>query len=195
MSSVMGFVARSRLAIGVAGAIVMAGIGGVAWATIPDSGGVIHGCFEKEDGQLRVIDSSSQVCQQDEVALTWNQQGPTGLTGPQGPPGPTGQTGPQGPTGQTGPQGPPGPSGAATTYNYRVGGMFPGTSVARAFCLAGEKVTGGGGFSTDAPGVGLTQNFPISDASGTIAFGTTATGWQVASEGFGNVQAFVICAS
>lgn len=81
------------------------------------------------------------------------------------------------------------------TYSYGVGVVVEGTSVARAFCAPGQKVTGGGGISTEGSAVGLTQNYPISDSSGTIAFGTTAIGWQVAAEGFTAVQAFVVCAS
>lgn len=44
--------------------LVVAGIGAglavsaVALATIPDSGGVIHGCYKKSGGTLRVIDNS-----------------------------------------------------------------------------------------------------------------------------------------
>jgi Collagen triple helix repeat (20 copies) len=181
--------------------------GGVAYATIPDASGVIHGCFQKSSGKLRLIDTDTGAhCGPAEVAISWNQVGPQGKLGPTGPQGPSGPIGPQGPTGPQGPSGPigpqgptgpQGPSGAATTYNYRSGLIIPGTSVARAFCLAGEKVTGGGGFSTgpSASSAGLTQNYPISDATGTIAFGTTAIGWQVAGEGFGTVQAFVVCAS
>jgi len=69
--------------------------------------------------------------------------------------------------------------------------MYPGTSVSRAFCPTGTKVTGGGGFSLN--GAGLQQSYPISDASGVIAFGSTAIGWQVAASDFSNVQAFVVC--
>jgi hypothetical protein len=151
--------------------------GGVAYATIPDGKGVIHGCYKKSSGKLRVIDTDAGAsCGPAEEAISWDQTGPRG---------------------QQGPPGPSGPSGAATTYHYRLGLIIPGTSVARAFCDPGEKVTGGGGFSTgpSASSAGLTQDYPISDASGVIAFGTTAVGWQVASEGFGTVQAFVICAS
>jgi Collagen triple helix repeat (20 copies) len=89
---------------------------GVATGSIPDSGGVIHGCYQKNEGQLRVIDSSQgDSCRPSETALSWNQQGPQGTAGPQGPKGDTGATGPQGPqgaTGDTGPQGPKGDTGA-----------------------------------------------------------------------------------
>jgi len=57
--------------------------GGVAYATIPDSGGVIHGCY-KANGDLRVIDSPSQSCAMNETALAWSQEGPQGATGAQG---------------------------------------------------------------------------------------------------------------
>ena len=109
--------------------------------------------------------------------------------------GPRGLAGRVGPAGTPGAPGTPGPPAPLTTYHYRSGGIASGTSVARAFCVGGEKVTGGGGVSTDMSPVGITQSFPISDTSGANAWGTTAIGWQVASEGFGGVQAFVICAS
>jgi hypothetical protein len=77
-------------------------------------------------------------------------------------------------------------------FQYVMGGMVPGTSVSRAFCPEGTKVAGGGGFSVN--GAGLQQNFPISDETGVIAFGTTAIGWQVAATDWSDVQAFVVCA-
>ncbi len=44
--------------------------------------------------------------------------------------------------------------------------------------------------------VSLRQSYPISDAAGVIAFGTTAIGWQAASSDFQNtVVAFAICSS
>ena len=57
--------------------------GGVAYATIPDSNGVIHGCYDSKSGALRVIDpSTSQTCLNKETAVTWNQTGPQGPAGP-----------------------------------------------------------------------------------------------------------------
>lgn len=94
-------------------------IGGTAYASIPDSAGVIHGCYVTGTGQLRVYDSestTSKKCASNERSLSWNQQGPAGPTGPSGPAGPTGPAGPAGPTGPTGPQGPAGTSGAAHAY-------------------------------------------------------------------------------
>jgi hypothetical protein len=79
--------------VGVVVAIVLAA-SGFAVAAIP-SGGVIHGCFAKRTGALRVIGSRKH-CARGEQALSWNQQGKPGLPGQQGKPGLPGQQGPQG---------------------------------------------------------------------------------------------------
>jgi hypothetical protein len=65
--------------------------GGIAYATIPDGGGVIHACYQKNQGALRVIDTDkAQTCSSSETPLTWSQTGPQGQPGQQGPAGPTG---------------------------------------------------------------------------------------------------------
>ena len=67
--------------------------GGVAYASIPDSSGVIHGCYITGTGQLRVYDSQSSTakkCGSNEKPLNWNQTGPQGPAGPQGAAGPAG---------------------------------------------------------------------------------------------------------
>lgn len=64
---------------------------GIAYATIPGPGGVIHGCYDTKTGVLRVIDpSAGGLCSLKETDLQWNQTGPQGLAGPQGAPGPRG---------------------------------------------------------------------------------------------------------
>jgi len=85
----------------------------VAAGQIPDTGDhLIHGCYQKEVGNLRVIDpSSGDSCRPSEVDLSWNQHGVKGDTGPQGPMGPTGLQGPVGPKGDTGATGPTGAIG------------------------------------------------------------------------------------
>ena len=93
----------------------------VAYAAIPDSSGVIHGCYDKK-GALRVVDPGTGACVKGENALDWSQQGPAG---PQGPPGSTGATGAQGPQGPTGAQG---PAGAAHGYAFKVTGVSVGSS-------------------------------------------------------------------
>jgi hypothetical protein len=82
---------------------------------------------------------------------------------------------------------------AAPNIVYVAGGMVPGTSVARAFCPKGYVVTGGGGFTTSGAPASLQQTYPISDSSGTIAWGVTGIGWQVAASDWSNVIAFAIC--
>lgn len=61
--------------------------GGVAGAAIPDSDdSEIHACYQKNQGQLRVIDAQEGgTCRESELSLVFNQQGPQGDTGPRGP--------------------------------------------------------------------------------------------------------------
>src|SRR5207302_5117398 len=78
---------------------VFLALGGGAYALsgIPDRGGVFHGCVSNATGILRVVKSTSS-CQKaktlrrngkrvrlrGEFAVSWNQQGPRGVTGPMG---------------------------------------------------------------------------------------------------------------
>jgi hypothetical protein len=73
---------RWRWAAPVAVVVALAA-GGIAYASIPDANGVIHGCYAKINGQLRVIDPSlGGACTSSEKPLNWNQTGPTGPRGP-----------------------------------------------------------------------------------------------------------------
>jgi hypothetical protein len=57
-----------------------------AYATIPDTGGVIHACYDAGNRVLRVIDTEAgEACRSQETALSWNQTGPQGPEGPRGP--------------------------------------------------------------------------------------------------------------
>jgi hypothetical protein len=124
----------------------------VALAAIPDSGGVIHGCYQKNVGNLRVIDTGAGGgCRPSEIPIQWSETGPQGQVGPQGPKGDKGDTGPQGPkgdTGDTGPQGPkgdtgaPGPKGDTGPQGPAGPQGPPGTSVAGQSCANGQSVTG-----------------------------------------------------
>ena len=88
------------------------GVVSAVQAAIPDSSGVIHGCYQKNVGNLRVIDSSAgDSCRPSEIGISWSQTGPQGPTGATGPAGPAGATGPKGDTGATGPAGPAGATG------------------------------------------------------------------------------------
>jgi hypothetical protein len=94
---------KRALAVLVAAACAL-GVAAAVQASIPDSSGVIHGCYQASAlhglpaGTLRVIDPSkpSGNCASWEMPLNWNQHGPTGAKGPTGARGPTGPTGPSG---------------------------------------------------------------------------------------------------
>jgi hypothetical protein len=58
------------MVVAVAGVVI--GLGGVAFATIPDSNGTIHGCFNKQNGNLRVVETQND-CRRNENALDWSQ--------------------------------------------------------------------------------------------------------------------------
>ena len=88
---------------------------------------VIHGCYSKFWGRLRIVNNPKQ-CKRWETPISWNRQGKSGeqgLTGPEGP------VGPQGPPGEPGPQGPQGVAGASVSR-----------SLAEQRCADGQFVTG-----------------------------------------------------
>lgn len=64
------------------GILACVGVGfGVAQASIPDSSGVIHACYNKQ-GLLRVIDNSKQGCRKlEERGISWPSTAAAGLTG------------------------------------------------------------------------------------------------------------------
>lgn len=107
-------------------------VSAVVYATIPNAN-VIHGCYSRSGGTLRVIDASVTQCKQTETALAWNVQGPigpigaTGPTGPQGEQGEPGPTGPQGAQGSVGPTGPAGPNW--TIYTVTAPEQIPALTV------------------------------------------------------------------
>src|SRR5258706_138022 len=101
----MVFAWRSHaLVIGAVTFIVMGG--GVALgarlAAIPGSDGVIHGCYNEVNGQLRVVESATD-CKNNELAIQWNQSGPAGASGAAGAAGAAGTSGATGATGQSNP--------------------------------------------------------------------------------------------
>lgn len=58
--------------------VVAAVIATVAAASIPDGNGVIHACYTRNSGALRISDTG--VCNNRETGLSWNNVGPAGLT-------------------------------------------------------------------------------------------------------------------
>jgi hypothetical protein len=162
---------KSRPALitaGLVGAVVLGT--GLAFGAIPAGDGVIHGCYKKNSGQLRLVDSASQGghghhsdCNPSELSISWNQQGPQGIQGPPGPQGPKGDKGDKGDTGSQGPAGPPGPKGdkgdkgdpgspgasglsglEVVTSPPLVVGLFD-FGHAEATCPTGKTLIGGGG--------------------------------------------------
>ncbi len=154
---------KSRLRTAGIAAVVLVGAIGIVRATIPGTGGVVHGCYQNNNGSLRVVDDPT-TCKNNETPLAWNQQGvpgpqgPQGIQGPLGPQGPAGPQGPQGPTGSQGVEGPTGPQGPAGTtvsgwemvqFSFNLPHGDPGTGqYAPVYCSSGKKVLGGG-FTTD----------------------------------------------
>ena len=60
---------RKTLFAAVAGAAAAAAAaGGIAWATIPAPNGVITACYQKNNGQLRVVEPGES-CNASELAL------------------------------------------------------------------------------------------------------------------------------
>ena len=82
---------RGRVALGVAALFTIAG--GIAYASIPDAAGMIHGCYrtslDDQKGQLRVVSEPGN-CRNNELPIAWS------VTGPPGPPGPPGADGEDG---------------------------------------------------------------------------------------------------
>jgi hypothetical protein len=71
-----------RLGFIAAGVAVLLGAG-LAHSAIPDKNKVIHGCYDKADGTLHVIDTQAgAACSRTQVALDWNQMGPPGPPDP-----------------------------------------------------------------------------------------------------------------
>lgn len=90
---------RAKLVGAAAAVVAMLAVGGVAYATIPDTGGAIHGCFNpvaatKSTGtELKVVDSAAASCGKGQQELVWNQTGPPGPKGDKGDPGEKGDRG------------------------------------------------------------------------------------------------------
>lgn len=78
----------------VAGAAILVALS-MTGADAAPSPFVISGCFSRTTGVVRVV-APGAPCGPNEVAFTWNQEGPSGPAGPAGPAGPQGPAGPAG---------------------------------------------------------------------------------------------------
>jgi hypothetical protein len=162
----------------VAFAAVFAGTG-VALATISGhAAAVLHGCYSKTTGDLRLINPSAhQHCARSELAVSWNQAGPQGVPGMQGPRGLRGPEGPKGATGATGLQGPPGPG-----LTFKVGGngaTGPTITAAGAYYFSvfvillneGSSPITGGVCSSGGETVGAFSDIPAGGGTATMVSG------------------------
>ncbi len=108
---------RPSPALGLCTVALLAALGGAAWAAIPGPAGIIHGCYSRHGGQLRVINTSTHArCRRREVELNWSETGPPGPRGGGGPRGLRGFTGARGATGPAGTAGGVGPQGPSNAY-------------------------------------------------------------------------------
>jgi hypothetical protein len=179
---------------------VFIALGGGAYAavsSIPGPDGVIHGCYKKRGGGLRLV-SSAKKCTRSERLIAFNQSGPQGPRGSQGNKGSQGIRGGQGPAGVNGAaglkgeQGPPGPgattftaspamgSGAVTLATLDNGLSVVGTCGASSV-IVGVKTTGGdSGFQASGTKNEVKTPTPettpvdLSSGLGVEATGTTA---------------------
>jgi Collagen triple helix repeat (20 copies) len=195
----MMFTIRRRGLLTVAAFAILMVAAGVAYASIPDSTGVIHGCYTTGTGQLRVYDSQSSTakkCSSNERALTWNQQGPQGAQGPQGPQGAQGPQGPQGPQGAAGQDGKDGVSGYHMAQNFQsVGGS--GTTVSLdASCGPDNSVLGGGyeidSGSGDNTNTVVTESEPVNQSTWEVTM--TNNNSEIFTSGNVGLWVFATCA-
>jgi hypothetical protein len=164
--------ARSRKALGFS-TIILGLTGIVAFASIPGGDGVIHGCYAKSGGAMRIIDGSVTQCKSGETSLNFNQTGSQGIQGVQGPIGPAGPQGLQGTQGLTGATGETGPAGAAGTSEvWATQGL---TTPQTVNVPAGSYVINAraDGFNTDNGPQTLTCSLSTGDASS-----VTLGGWR-----------------
>jgi hypothetical protein len=178
---------RGRSIIASAAIVGLALVGGVAYATIPDSGGVIHTCYSQSNGTWRPIDYPTVKCKSGEIQLDFNQRGVKGDNGDKGDQGPQGLQGIQGPKGDrgdTGAVGPPGISGYEIVEGP-TNGLDPleGFSM-EVVCPVGKRVLSGGYW-----GVGtfvVDKDFPVRNDAWLIAGQTSV---------FGVITPYAICAN
>jgi hypothetical protein len=82
-----------------------------ATARSAESGAVIHACYRKSGGALRLVRAGAH-CKRGEAPLQWSTSGPPGAPGSQGPAGPPGSNGVTGATGASNVSGARGAPGA-----------------------------------------------------------------------------------
>jgi len=79
----------------VAVAALAIGAGGGAWGYASSQSPLLHGCQQKNSGNLRLVEDPNE-CRSSELPVSWNQQGAQGEPGPPGPKGDDGTPGTSG---------------------------------------------------------------------------------------------------
>jgi hypothetical protein len=80
----------------VGGVAVGLAAGGIAYASVPDSSGLIHGCYNPNGvtavngTALNIIDRDKASCSKNQQEISWSQTGPPGPKGDKGDQGPSG---------------------------------------------------------------------------------------------------------
>jgi hypothetical protein len=155
---------RGVIAAGVGVMVATVLAGGVAWATIPGGDGVIHSCYAKSGGAVRVIDSSVTNCAKNETSLNWNVQGVKGDPGTNGT---NGTNGKDGINGTNGTDGKDGVSGWERVVSDGVDVAAGAVGTREAVCPSGKKAVGGGHlvYGPYLPDISLSTSQPDFDGS------------------------------
>ena len=163
-------------ATAVATGVAMLVLAGAAFAGITalTAAEVITACKSETSGQVRLVDDASQ-CRSQEVAVSWNTEGPQGPPGPPGPPGVPG----------------PGGTGLSKLEYVTAGPDTAAQQAVEAVCGQNLYVVGGAVRNRAVPGT-IRASHP-SDGTGTGARGSR--GWYgVVVGGSGPFSVYAICA-
>jgi hypothetical protein len=148
---------RSRLTYAnvAASLAIFVALSGGSYAAVtlsPRADGVIHSCYQKRTGALRVVGAGKK-CQRGERALTFNQRGPIGAAGQRGPIGAVGPQGPGGPAGANGATGTSGARGPSDAYTASTIKFSMGTETVSLTLPPGDYIVHGRGVAENGGNV------------------------------------------